>query len=380
MLGYRMPTRVLIEVGCLARLPEGLEALGCRSALLVIDPGMRGTEWPDRARKDLAGIRTETFADVEPNPRTSTAEKAAGMAREAGLAAVIGLGGGSVLDCAKAASMLATNPGTAKEFEGRNRFRNRPLPFVAIPSTCGTGSEVTWVSVLSHQESRSKISVKGEAMFPTQALVDADLLRSLPAHLVASTGLDALTHALEATTCTERNPVSDAFSEKAIALLFAYLPRAVADIGGDDEAREAVMRASTLAGLSFGNADVAAVHCLSETIGGMHDLPHGLLNAVLLGKVMRSHLPAIEGRLAELQRLVGPASAMESPAELALMFLDGLDRIARTIEIPSFASLGVPRKDFPEIAQRSTQNGSHGSNPRPMTQADYLTILEELVA
>ncbi|PYQ63257.1 MAG: 1,3-propanediol dehydrogenase, partial [Acidobacteria bacterium] len=267
---FRVPTRVLLAPGALVRLPEIVAGYQPGRVLMVTDSGIEETGIPERVWQALAENEIEaiTFDDVEPNPRASTVDRLADWGREEGVSLVLGIGGGSVLDAAKAAAMVITNGGAAASYEGRDRYTEKPLPFLAVPTTCGTGSEVTWVSVLTVEERHAKISVKGETMFPDWAIVDADLLRTLPGRLVAWTGADALTHALEAATCRLANPVSDALAEKAISLLLKYLRRAAADIAGDAEAREAVMRASTLAGLAFGNADVAAVHCLSETLGG----------------------------------------------------------------------------------------------------------------
>ncbi len=375
MIGFRMPTRVHIAPGCLARLPEAVRSLGAESALLVVDPGLQATQWPQQARQSLVDVdvRCQTFDEVEANPRTSTATAAAEKIRAEGLEGVVALGGGSVLDAAKAAAMLATNEGRIEHLEGKNRYAERPLPMVAVPTTCGTGSEVTWVSVLTHEPTRTKISVKGETMFPDQALVDSDLIRTLPPAMVAATGFDALTHALEAITCRAANPVSDALAEKAVALLFRYLARAVEDIAGDDRAREAVMRASTVAGLAFGNADVAGVHCLSESLGGLHDVPHGVTNAILVEPVLRHHLPVIADRLADLDLMLSPRG--EASAE---HFLEALGELRRNVGIPDFESLGIPRDDYPQVAATAVRNNSNGSNPQPMGVQDYLGILESL--
>ena len=377
MSGFRIPTRVEIAPGSIARLPEVARRLGMDPLLLVVDPGLQATEWPGTARRLLQenGVRIRSFDEVEPNPRTSTVTRAAERIRRQGLRGVVALGGGSVLDAGKAAAMLATNGGRIEQYEGKNRYAERPLPMVAVPTTCGSGAEVTWVSVLSHQPARAKISVKGETMFPDQALVDADLISTLPPELVAATGFDALTHALEATTCRAADPVSDALAEKAIALLFGYLPRAAEDIAGDGEARREVMRASTLAGLAFGNADVAAVHCLSEGLGGLYDVPHGLTNAVLLVPVLASHGAAIEDRLAALDALLFPAAQRE-PAERAEHFLAELAALSRRLDIAPWSSLEIPPDDYPRIAAAAVRNNSNGSNPRPMGTSDYLSILE----
>ena len=352
--------------------------------MFVTDAGLCGTQWFDvfSALLREADVVVDVFDEVEPNPRTRTAARAAAMARSRGVDGVVGVGGGSVLDAAKAVAMLVRNPGReVAEFAGRERFDARPVPFVAVPTTCGTGSEVTWVSVLTDEVNATKISIKGEAMFPTQALVDADVIATLPPHLIAWTGLDALTHAVEATIGRAANPVSDALAESAIRGLFTYLPRCVADPHTDRLAREAVMRASTIAGLAFGNADVGAVHCLSESLGGMYDVAHGLANAILLAPVLRDHGESVRPRLAALSKLVPDELRQSVRAEDdAGVFVDAVDSLVRMLDIPAFQSLGVPAADYPRLAAAAEANGSNPSNPRPtvMVAADYLEIVRRL--
>ena len=372
---FRVPTRVLIAPGCLEQLPEIVGAYKPEKVLLVTDPGIEETGIPERVWQGLAAreIEAVTFDDVEPNPRAATVDRLAQWGREEEVSLVIGIGGGSVLDAAKAAAMVIPNGGTAESYEGRERFTQDPLPFLAVPTTCGTGSEVTWVSVLTVEARQAKISVKGERMFPDWAIVDPDLLVSLPARLVAWTGADALTHAVEAFTCRVANPVSDALAEKAIALLFRYLRRATADIAGDPEAREGVMRASTLAGLAFGNADVAAVHCLSETLGGRWNIPHGLANAVLLAPVTRYNFDACTDKLATLDALLPAGSGTGAEG-----VLQAIESLVRDLGIPHFRDLGIPAKEHAWIAERAVLNGSNPSNSREMGTAEYLELLSGL--
>ena len=327
------------------------------------------------ARESWQTIATEggqavLFDEVEANPRTTTAERIAQIAIETGRDLIVAIGGGSSLEAAKAAAMLATNGGRAIDHVGQQDFAESPLPFVAIPTTCGTGSEVTWVAVLTDQDRKRKISLKGPPMFPTVALVDSDFLGSLPSRLLAATALDALTHALEATTGRRRNPISDALAEKAIVLLLENLQGAWDGTGGA-AAREAVMRASTLAGLAFGNSDVGAVHCLSESLGGLFDLPHGLCNAVLLGPVLRAHGASIEDRLAEIDAIANRTHT--GSAERLLGRVEGL---VAAVGIPGFASLGVEAEDHTRLAEEAVRNGSNASNPRTMEVEDYLSILQ----
>ncbi len=380
---FRVPTRVTLRPGCFADLSSIVQEQGLHRVLLVTDAGLQATPWPDRAVEALRGVdcTVEFDASIEANPRHTTVDALAERARAQGIEGVIGLGGGSVLDAAKAVALLLRNAGSCLDYEGKNRFAHPAAPFIAVPTTCGTGSEVTWVSVITHTGEQRKLSIKGDGLFPTAALVDADLLATLPPHLIAYTGLDALTHALEAYTGTEANPISDALAEKAVALLFQFLPRLVADPAGDGEAREAVMRAATLAGLAFGNADVAGVHCLSETLGGLYDVPHGLANAMLLAPMLRYHLDAgvAHEPLVHLYMLTFPSTLRTTDLNSdAARFVDAVDRLVADLDLPPFSSFGIPEEAYPEIARRAVTNNSNASNPQPMAAADYERILAGL--
>lgn len=375
-MAFRIPTQVTIASGCIDTVSEHLADQS--RVLLIVDEGLQSTPWPDRVNRLVrgAGHDVAIVTGIEQNPRYHTIDKISDAFRDRTVDAVIGLGGGSVLDAAKAIAILLRNPGSCLDYEGKNRFRNGSAPFIAVPTTCGTGSEVTWVSVVTDPAHQRKLSIKGEAMFPDAALVDPELLTTLPAYLVAYTGMDALTHAIEAYTCNCSNPVSDALAEKAVSLLFAFLPRAVADIH-DATARFEVMRASTLAGMAFSNADVAAVHCLSETIGGLFDVPHGLANALLLAPVMQFHRPCIAARLARLHSLVEPQQLLDD-SEGSMAMIEALRQLAVKVGIPDFASLNIPLDQYQEIARRATQNNSNGSNPQPMIPEAYEKILNDL--
>ena len=377
MIGFRMPTRVHIAPGSAREVGALCRELGIARPLLVHDPGLGATEWPQRVAAWLrsSGCEATGFDDLEPNPRTTTAERCGAAAQEAGCDGIVALGGGSALDAAKAAAVLARQPGTkAASLAGKEKYQGTPLPLVALPTTCGTGSEVTWVSVLTDPEHRVKISIKGESMFPRLALVDADTLETLPTSWMAATGADALTHALEATTGTAANAVSDALAEQSILLLLEHLPAA---LDGQRPARAEVMRAATLAGLAFGNADVGAVHCLSESMGGLYDVPHGLANAVLLVPVMASHRPFVDSRLAALERRINPHCAADT-ADAASAFLERLRVFVQRLEIPQYGALGVPTDDHSAIARAAVANGSNDSNPRVMDEAAYCAILDSL--
>lgn len=368
---WRLPTRVIVGPGSLRQLPIVLGDYEAGTALVITDPGLGTTDLPRRVCGliETAGFRPWVLDEVKPNPRVSDVDGMANQAKGQGVQVVVAVGGGSVLDAAKGVALLLTNPGSIRDYEGKNQFRTPAAPVVAIPTTCGTGSEVTWVSVLTDAEQRRKISVKGDGLFPEWAVVDSDVLMSLPAGLVAATGMDAMTHAIEAFIGKASNPVSDELAIGAVTLLLEHLGAASADIVGNSEAREAVMRASTIAGMSFGNADVGPVHCLSESIGGRHDLPHGLLNAVLLLPVLEYYGDAAEARLQMLGHRCGEQDLCRA-----------IGTLVSELGLPSFSALGVDAQDFEAIARSAEANGSNPSAPRTMSSGDYFNLLNALVS
>ncbi len=369
---FQMPTQIIFGPGCIREVGTIVrDRLHSSRPFLVTDRGIETAGILDRVREPLAGI--PIFDEVEPNPKNRTIDRAGEIVRALQPDLVIGLGGGSVLDAAKAIALLATNPGLIEEYEGREKYKAAPLRVLAIPTTCGTGSEVTWVSVITHTGRKFKMSIKGPQMFPALALLDPDLLTTLPASLIASTGMDAITHALEAYTAKPATFLTDLFAREAIQLLFRYLPRAHANIEDDSEAREKMMLGSLLAGLAFGNSDVGAVHCLAEALGSLYDVPHGLANAIFLPWVMEFNLEVSRSRYAEIGRLL--AIEAESEEEQANRFIEKISELLQTLSIPSFKSLGIDIRDLPLLAQKSFENNSNPSNPRPASADDYLAIL-----
>jgi alcohol dehydrogenase len=367
------PTRIVYGPDSLSRMGDIIAAeFRVERVLLVTDTGIQRAGIVDRVLQLLPHARI--FDAVESNPRHTTVDRAGELARELGTQLVVGVGGGSVLDAAKAVALLAANPGCIEEYEGRGKYRVPPLPVVAVPTTCGTGSEVTWVAVITHTERRFKMSIKGPAMFPAVALVDPDLLVSLPPELVAATGMDALVHAVEAFSVKPATFITDIFAAEAVELAFRYLTRAYRDIRNDHQAREGAMRASLLAGLAFGNSDVGAVHCLSESVGALFDTPHGVANAVFLPYVMDFNRPAASARYAELARRIGLIG--EGLDRLAVGLIEKVKDLSRALAIPRFKDLDISPDCFPEIAEKSFSNNSNSSNAREATREDYQQILE----
>jgi alcohol dehydrogenase len=358
----------------ISRLKEIIEEFSKDPGLfLVTDRGIIDSGITDKVLEQCPGI--QVFDGIEQNPKHPTVDRAGEIVRKLKPDLIIGLGGGSALDAAKAVALLATNPGCIEDYEGRGKYKSPPLPVLAIPTTCGTASEVTWVSVITHTERKFKMSIKGPLMFPAVALVDPDLLLTLPPPLIASTGMDALTHAIEAYTVKPATFMTDIFARESLKLIFQSLERAYTDIKKDDEARETIMLGSMIAGMAFGNSDVGAVHCIAEAVGSLYDTPHGVANSVFLPYVMEFNLPAAKNRYAEIARIAGIQEKENVAA--AQKLIRKIKDLSRSLSIPSFRDLGVEKDKFAEIAEKSFQNNSNPSNPREAGVADYMGILEK---
>lgn len=371
---FKNPTRVVFGSGSLSQLGKIIhEDLHAKRPFLVTDKGVEAAGIPKDVISQVPGI--QVFDTIEQNPRHMTVDRGGEIVRQSRPDLIIGLGGGSVLDAAKAIALLATNPGSIEDYEGREKYKSPPLPVLAIPTTCGTASEVTWVSVITHTGRKFKMSIKGPHMFPAVALVDPDLLKTLPPSLVASTGMDALTHAVEAYTVKPATFMTDIFARESLFYIFGSIEAAFRDIKAHTEARESLMKGSMLAGFAFGNSDVGAVHCLAESIGALYDTAHGVANAVLLPYVMEYNLPVSTKKYGEIARIAGIDA--ESDEEAARSLIQKVQELAGTLHIPLFKDLGIKESDFPEIAQKSFENNSNPSNPCDVTVQDYLDILSK---
>ncbi|MFC2169874.1 iron-containing alcohol dehydrogenase [Acidobacteriota bacterium] len=369
---FFIPTRIIFGSGSIVQLKGILEEnLGASRFMLITDKGIKESGITDRILSQVPDIYV--FDEVEQNPKHLTINRAGEIARKLKPDLVIGLGGGSALDAAKAVALLATNQGSIEDYEGKSKYNVPPSPVLAIPTTCGTGSEVTWVSVVTHTGRMFKMSIKGPHMFPAVALVDPDLLCTLPNNLVAATGLDALTHAVEAYTVKPASLMTDIFAREALQYIFSSLEDAYEDIKSNREARENLMMGSMLAGIAFGNSDVGAVHCISEAVGSLFDTPHGVSNSIFLPYVMEFNLPVSASRFADIARLAGIEGKNDEQAAQEL--IQRIKDMSRSLNIPALKDLGIEESHFLEIARKSFENNSNPSNPREADVEDYLEIL-----
>ncbi len=379
MIGtYRVAPAIHFGYGVADRTGELARSFGVSRVLLVTDPGIRaaGICGQIEAALTASEISYEIYDQVSPNPRDYECLAAAERARESGAQAIVAVGGGSPIDVAKAAVGLATNPGTVADWLPPRTFTEMPLPLIAVPTTAGTGSEVTRSSVINDSDRQIKISLRDWNIAPKIAIVDPGLTIGLPPLLTASTGMDALTHAIEGYTCNRHNPISDGLALHAMRLIGPSLPVAVAN-GSDRVAREQMMLGSTIAGMAFSNTDVAAVHCIAESLGGRYDTPHGIANSTFLPWIFAHNAPADPRRHADVAVALGVATEDDEPAAAAEQASRFLVELGQTIGIPKFRELpGIEEDDFPWIASASVANLSNISNAREMGEADYLGILE----
>lgn len=378
---YRMKTQIEFGDGRSSTLTDDLSVRfkPGESFFLVTDPGVMQTGKIEPLLESLrkAHYHVTLYSDVLPNPRDEDCLRGAALMREQNASAVIAVGGGSAMDTAKTIALLSRSSGVPREYADGERHYDEVAPIICLPTTAGTGSEVTRSAVITEQATHRKMTLKHERLRPTLAILDPELTRSVPPSVTAATGVDALVHAIEGATCRQATPLSRAFGEQAMQLIVPTLKRAVA-CGDDMDARRTMLEGSLLAGLSFGSTDVAAVHCLAEALSSLYDTPHGVANAVFLSSVLdfnaETH-PALHARLA---RVMNFASAIDSEQLAVAKLLEGIGAWIAELGIPKLRDLaGVRVEDFGRLADLAFQNGSTKSNVRPITREDYLTLLEK---
>jgi alcohol dehydrogenase len=365
---FALGTRIRLELGGVRHVGDECLALGARSVLLVTDPGVvaAGLVEPVLTALQTAGVSASVFQQVDSNPTAENVERAAVQAQIDECTVLVAVGGGSPLDTAKGAAILAVLGGRVGDYEGWDLVPGQPLPVVAIPTTAGTGSEVSFWAVIGDADHR-KMSLGSPRLAPRVALLDPELTYTLPPHLTAYTGLDALTHAIEAYTALSSNPVSDALAIAAVERIGRDLMTAV-HTPRDESARSSLLVASTMAAAAFNCSDLGAVHCMSEAVGALHNIHHGLANAILLAHVMAFNEPAVLVKYSEVARALGKPgwSAVEAVRGL----VDGLG-------VPSLANVGVHEEDLPALARLAVRHPCLPGNPRLITDEDFRSLFRE---
>ena len=377
---FETAPRILCEQGGADRLGEVALGLGISHVFLVTDAGLVKAGMIAGALASLAKakVRVTVFSDVQADPPEHVVETAVAAARQAGVDGVVGFGGGSSLDSAKLVALLVRTPQALPDIYGIGLARGPRLPLIQVPTTAGTGSEVTPISILT-TPSHEKKGVVSALLYPDLALLDSRLTLGLPPAVTAMTGVDAMVHAVEAfSTRLKKNPLSDALALKALQLLYANLPLAVSD-GKDPVVRENMLIGSLFAGMAFANAPVAAVHALAYPLGGHHGLPHGLSNSLVFVPVLKFNLPVAGALYAQLGRAILPQLAAASDIEAASAFVAAMsDCVATMPYAQSLRAAGVKQEDLPMLAQDAMKIGRLlVNNPRDVTLEDALALYQD---
>lgn len=375
---FELPTKIEYGVGAARGLVDAVKKLNAGKLLLITDKGIVSSGLLEKITGSLKAhkMNWKVFDNVEPNPKDYNVQQGAEIARRFGPDCLVALGGGSPIDCAKAIAVLAFQGGAVRDYEGRDKIGADVLPLVAVPTTAGTGSEVTFSSVITDSSEKFKFSIKDPKIAPKVALVDPEMTLTMPPELTASTGMDALTHAIEAFTAKVSEPIADSAALYAIELIARYLRIAVSE-SHNLEARAGMLLGSVLAGIAFSHADVAAVHCVAEAIGGKYDAAHGVCNAIVLPAVMAYNMEYCKQRYARIAAAMG--LAVENVDQGAERAVEAVKKLASDIHLPGFNSLGVKEKDLEELAVNAFKNGSNIDNPRPMEKEDYLNLFQLLI-
>ena len=378
-----LPRILEIGAGAGRKIGSIVKDMNCQRPLIVTDKIMLQLGYVERVQNDLRAmnIDSDVFDDTVPEPTTRSIEAGIELVKNGQYDVIIGLGGGSPIDSAKAISILGKYGGQMRDYKFPRLVTEPGLPIIAIPTTAGTGSEATRVTVITDDTNDEKMLCVGIGFMPTVALVDYELTLSVPARTTADTGIDALTHALEAYVSKKANAFSDIQAVAAMKLLAPNLRR-VFDNSQDREAREAMMLGSTLAGVAFSNASVALVHGMSRPIGAFYHVPHGLSNAMLLPAVTEYSIPAAEHRYADAARAMGIAQVSDSDASANQRLMAELYAINRELEVPTPAEFGISRSQFFDNlsikADQALASGSPANNPRVPSADDIIEIYKQL--
>jgi len=376
---FRTTKAILVESGASARLGELVSDLGARSVLIVTDKGIQASGLLDAAIASLMAknIRVELFTDVVADPPEDVVMNAVEAAQTSNAECVVGLGGGSSMDVAKLVALLAKGREKLDDIYGVGFAKGPRLPLILVPTTAGTGSEVTQISIVTTRSGEKK-GVVSPVLLPDYAVLDADLTLGCPPHVTAATGVDAMVHAIEAYTSKHaKNPISDTFAREALRLLSENIRTACVN-GRDRNARQNMLLGAMLAGMAFANAPVAAVHALAYPVGARFHVAHGLSNALVLPHVLRFNAPAAASHYSELSSILAPG-ASGSDEVRALALVDALSQLTAELGLETrLSQVDIGEKDLPALAEDAMkQTRLLVNNPREMTYANALAIYRE---
>ena len=382
---FQTPTKILAGHQALTSLSSELDKTNIKKALVITDKGIVEHGLLKKVIDNAANRKNVlelVFDDVPADSSINTVNTAAKLYRENNCDGILAIGGGSVIDTAKGVNIvISENTEDIMQFKGHDRLTKKQQPLIIIPTTSGTGSEVTLVSVIANPEKGEKMLFTSPLLQPSLTILDPNMTLSLPPHLTAATGMDALTHAVEAVSCLQKNPFSDTYAEVAIKLIAENILTAVKD-GSNMDARYHLALASTAAGVAFSNSMVGAVHGIGHTVGAVSHVHHGMAMAILLPHVMRYNASHVAHLYAEMLPWVSPdASAQLSPEEHSNQLIKWIDEKNKSLNelcgMPiTLKQAGVKEADLESIAKQSLNDGAMIANPKEIDAKDALTILQ----
>ncbi|CAJ1584010.1 iron-containing alcohol dehydrogenase [[Mycobacterium] wendilense] len=378
-----LPRFAKIGAGTIGDLANVVTQLNIHRPVVVTDKYLADTGQAERLAKALqaAGFEVAVFSDTVPDPTVASLADGLELVRTHNADAIIGFGGGSPMDTAKALAVLSANGGDIAAYKAPSSYAGPTLPIVAIPTTAGSGSEATQFTVITDGDTDEKMLCPGLSFLPIAIVVDFELTLSMPARLTADTGVDALTHAIEAYVSRRASPFTDALALAAMNSISQHLRRAYAD-GTDREAREAMMLASTQAGMAFSNSSVALVHGMSRPIGGHFHVAHGLSNAMLLPAITRFSVDHAVTRYADCAKAMGVASEFAGDRVAATALVSELQQLCIDVEVPTPHTYGIDRSEWEAhldtMATQALASGSPGNNPRIPTHEEIVDLYREI--
>ncbi|MFU0870180.1 L-threonine dehydrogenase [Kluyvera sichuanensis] len=373
---FFIPSVNVIGNGALNDAMNTMKAYGYRRALIVTDAVLNklGVAGDIQKRLQEFDILSVVFDGTHPNPTTVNVEEGLEMLRANDCDCVISLGGGSPHDCAKGIALVAANGGDIRDYEGVDRSAKPQLPMIAINTTAGTASEMTRFCIITDVTRHIKMAIVDKHVTPVLSVNDSSLMEGMPKGLTAATGMDALTHAIEAYVSIAATPITDACALKAITMIVENLPTAV-EQGSNSEAREAMAYAQFLAGMAFNNASLGYVHAMAHQLGGFYDLPHGVCNAVLLPHVQVFNSKVAAARLRDCAKAMNIDVSAMNDEQSAAACVDAIRKLARQVNIPAgLRDLNVKEEDIPVLATNALKDACGFTNPIQATHEEIMAI------
>ncbi len=378
VFGFFIPNVSLMGVGSSKEAGPQAKSLGATKALIVTDKVLNqlGVAAKIKGQLEEAGVKAVIFDGAEPNPTDTNVHDGLKVFQESKCDAIVSLGGGSAHDCAKGIGMVATNGGNIRNYEGINKTTKPMPPFVAINTTAGTASEMTRFCIITNTTTHVKMAIVDWRCTPNVAINDPVLMVGKPPALTAATGMDALTHAIEAYVSIAATPITDACAIKAIELIAEYLRPAVAN-GENLDARDKMAYAEFLAGMAFNNASLGYVHAMAHQLGGFYNLPHGVCNAILLPAVCEFNLIAVADRLGKVAVALGENIDALAPVDAAAKGIAAIRKLSKAIGIPAgLKELGVKETDLATMAENAKKDACQLTNPRKATLQQVVEIFK----